>query len=633
MRIIVPIKQVPESEELRYDPATRTLVREGVVSVINPFDKRALTEAIRLRSLHGGSIVALTMGPAQARDALVECLGRGVDKCVHITDRAFAGSDTLVTARTLAAALRRLPFDLLLLGKNSTDSETGQVGPELAELLDLPQITGATAIEMLDPGTLLITRETDLGFEQLECPLPALLTAAEHLIKPTKTKPPLLEEGKQRIAQDPSLIETWTARDLGISLQEAGLSGSPTWVVELRPVEVERDRLLLSGDPESSVDSLLAELKRRGLGLPGGPPRPQLSTPPESPDAPDPQRSVWAVAEWLHAQDGSLPRLRPVSFELASAAARLASEVGGEAVAVLMGHHVESLAGELASYGPSTVLLADNPALASYTTEAYAWVLSEAIKERQPWAVLLPATSFGSDLAPRIAARLGLGLTADCLGLELSSEGYILHLKPAFGGQVVAPIASRTLPQMSTLRPGMLERYAPDPSRVPTIVPLDLRNMQPPRVRVLSDTHEGEAGLALDNARLVVCVGMGIGGPENLAIVESLAEHLGRWLGLSPHEVAVGGTRKVVDAGWLPRHQQVGITGRAIAPDLYLGLGVHGNFNHMVGILRSGIVIAINSNPDAPIFDSSDIGILSDWRRIAEIMKGKLENVTPVYPL
>src|SRR3954470_68193 len=113
MRIIVPIKQVPESEELRYDPSTRTLVREGVTSVINAFDKRALTEAVRLRGLYGGEITAITMGPPQARDALVECLGRGVDRCIHLTDRAFAGSDTLSTARTLAAALRNLSFDVL----------------------------------------------------------------------------------------------------------------------------------------------------------------------------------------------------------------------------------------------------------------------------------------------------------------------------------------------------------------------------------------------------------------------------------------------------------------------------------------------------------------------------------------
>src|SRR5438270_12726701 len=138
MNIVVLIKQVPDSEELRFDPATLTLVREGVDLEINPYDKRALTEAMRLRSTLGGRITAITMGPPQAREALVECLGRGVDRAIHISDRVFAGSDTLATARTLAAALRRLSFDLVLAGKATTDSETGQVGPELAELLDLP---------------------------------------------------------------------------------------------------------------------------------------------------------------------------------------------------------------------------------------------------------------------------------------------------------------------------------------------------------------------------------------------------------------------------------------------------------------------------------------------------------------
>src|SRR6476661_824360 len=160
MRIIVPIKQVPESEELRYDPSTRTLVREGVTSVINAFDKRALTEAVRLRALYGGEITAITMGPPQAREALVECLGRGVDRAVHLSDHALAGSDTLATARALAAAIRRIPFDLVMPGKASTDSETGQVGPEVAEMLDLPQVTGVTSMELAHDGTLHVTRET-----------------------------------------------------------------------------------------------------------------------------------------------------------------------------------------------------------------------------------------------------------------------------------------------------------------------------------------------------------------------------------------------------------------------------------------------------------------------------------------
>lgn len=620
MHIVVPIKQVPETDEARYDPATRTLVREGITAVINPFDKRSLTEAIRLRSLYGGQITAITMGPPQARDALVECLGRGVDRAIHISDRALAGSDTLATARTLAAALRRLQFDLLLPGKMTTDSETGQVGPELAELLDLPQVTGATTIELQDDHTLRVTRETDTGFEQVICPLPALLTAAERLIKPVKTSPHILEEGHRRITEDPSLIETLTIHDLGLLPEEVGLSGSPTWVSDLRPVEVKRERIMLSGDdPRSLAKSLLLALQSRGF--PTTSERtlsklPALSTQHSALST----QNVWTVAELIPPGDNSLPSLRPVSLELASEAARVASLIGGEAAAVLMGHGVGPLAELLAQHGASTVFLAEDPALAEYTAETYAWVLARAIRQYQPWAVLLPATSFGRDLAPRVAARLGLGLTGDCLGLEVDDQGRLLQLKPAFGGQVVAPIISRTLPNMTTLRPGMMQRYAPDPSRTANIVRLDLDGLPAPRVKVVSTTHEGEVGIGLDNARLVVCVGMGIGGPEALGEVEHFTSDLGAWLSLSPDETAIGGTRKVVDEGWLPRQQQIGITGHAVAPDIYLGLGVSGKFNHTVGILRAGTVVSVNTDPEAPIFDASDVGIVGDWHALTDAL-------------
>lgn len=614
LRIIVPIKQVPESEELRYDPATRTLAREGVTSVINPFDKRALTEAIRLRSLYGGEITAITMGPPQAREALIECLGRGVDRAVHISDRALAGSDTLATAHTLAAALRRLPYDLVLLGKFTTDSETGQVGPELAEMLGLPQVTGATAIELRDNGMLAVTRETDVGFEKIECSLPALLTAAEHLIKPAKTKPPVIEEGHRRISEDPSLIQTWSIEDLDLNPREVGLSGSPTQVLELRPVEIKRERTMLAGDPTSSAESLLLTLRERGLQGSGGSPKHTPRPLPPSVLDPDPRRSIWAVAEWLLTPADSTPRLRPASLELLGEAARIGTQVNGQALAVLMGAGIEPLAEQLTHYGASTVLLADNPALSPYAVETYAWVLARAIEQYRPWAVLLPATSFGRDLAPRVAARLGLGLTGDCIGLEVDDAGRLLQLKPAFGGQVVAPIVSHTLPNIGTIRPGMLPHYAPDPLRSAHIVRLDLAGLPTPQVKVTEVTHEGEAGLALDDARLVVCVGTGIGGHEALPEVERLASALGEWMGLAPTDVAIGGTRKVVDEGWLPRHQQIGITGRVVAPDLYVSLGVSGKFNHMVGVLNSGTIVAVNSDVEAAIFEMADVGVVGDWR-------------------
>jgi electron transfer flavoprotein alpha subunit len=252
-------------------------------------------------------------------------------------------------------------------------------------------------------------------------------------------------------------------------------------------------------------------------------------------------------------------------------------------------------------------------------------VLARAIEVRRPWAVLLPATSFGRDLAPRVAARLGIGLTGDCLGVEIDRDGHLQQMKPAFGGQVVAPIASRTLPNMATIRPGMLDQYTPDRRREARVEMLDTNEIREPRARVISYSVEGDEGLALDEARLVVCVGTGVGGPEGLAEVEGLARALCAWMGLSEESVAIGGTRKVVDNGWLPRQQQIGITGHAIAPDLYLGLGVQGKFNHMVGILGSDTIVSVNLDPGAPIFEMSDIGVVCDWREFTGALMRKLE--------
>ncbi|MEO8605825.1 MAG: electron transfer flavoprotein subunit beta/FixA family protein, partial [bacterium] len=177
MRIAVCIKQVPAVSALAFDAATKTMRREGVRSEVSAFDIRALLKAVELRALHGGEVVVVTMGPPAAREALAECLALGADRAVHLCDRAFAGADTLATARALAAALRREAFDLVLCGRNSVDAETGQVGPQVAELLDWPQITIARTL-VLDTAsrTLTAERETDAGIDVVSAPLPALVT-------------------------------------------------------------------------------------------------------------------------------------------------------------------------------------------------------------------------------------------------------------------------------------------------------------------------------------------------------------------------------------------------------------------------------------------------------------------------
>lgn len=597
MRIAVCIKQVPEVAELRFDPERKTLIREGVTNVVNPFDRRAVTQAVALAREHGGEVLVLTMGPPQAREALLECLAMGADRAIHLEDRAFAGSDTLATARALARALGRESergrFDIVFCGKYSVDAETGQVGPELAELLDIPHISGATALEYRGER-LLVRRETDEGFELIETSLPCLLTAAERLIRPTKVKGSDLEAARAKP------ILQLRARDLCPDVSIFGFAGSPTEVSEIYEQKSARSCRLVSA--QELVKLILEE---------GAADRAEACS--ESyrrKSAPRTGREVWSVVEFIGGE------VRPVSLELLGQGLRLADRLEGEAAAVIIDRELDGgLLEELAARGAEKIYILEHPALAEYSAEGWANALVRAIERLRPWAVLVPSTADGRDYAPRVAARLGLGLTGDCIGLELDGQGRLLQLKPAFGGQIVAPILSRTLPQMATVRPGMLAGIAPDYSRKARVGRLKI-DPHPIRTRLLERTEEARETVKLEQAGVVICVGMGLGGPENLPLVRKLAERL---------DASIGATRRVVDAGWLPRQHQIGLTGRAIAPQVYLGVGVRGAFNHTIGIQRAKVIAAINKDPEAEIFKTADYGIVGDSvetvKEMIEILK------------
>src|SRR6185369_16657579 len=261
MLIAVCIKQVPVVSALQFDPETKTLKREGVRTEVSSFDVRAVLKAVELRQVHGGEVVAVTMGPPQAREALAECLALGADRGVHLCDRAFSGADTLATARALAAALRPEAFDLILCGRNSVDAETGQVGPELAELLDLPQVTVARRVSVdLATRTLSAEREIDDGLETVRAPLPAVVTAAEDIAAERFTTK------AEREAALAKPVETLTAADLGLEAAQIGADGSPTWVLGLDAVEEHRRREILEAPaPDAAVDLLVERLLAHGL--------------------------------------------------------------------------------------------------------------------------------------------------------------------------------------------------------------------------------------------------------------------------------------------------------------------------------------------------------------------------------
>jgi electron transfer flavoprotein alpha subunit len=317
---------------------------------------------------------------------------------------------------------------------------------------------------------------------------------------------------------------------------------------------------------------------------------------------------LWVVAEL--GASGVLP----VTAELLAKGAVLARRLGGPVEAIVIGGGAAHAAA-LAQAGADRVLVADDPALVPYTTDAHAAVLADAIAARQPRLVLLGSTVRGRDLAPRVAARLGLGLTGDAIDLDVDAEGRVRQMKPAFGGAIVAPNLTRTRPEMATVRPGVLRAARPDPAR-PAVVEILVGRVPTSRVRVVSRQPLDDAEVAaLDAADIVLGVGRGVGGPDGLVPVVALARRLG---------AAIAATREVTDAGWLPKHHQVGVTGRAIAPRLYVALGVSGSLEHMVGVRGAGTIVAVNKNGKAPILKSVDFGLQADLTAVLPFLEAAL---------
>ncbi len=260
MNIIVCIKQVPDTTDVRIDPATNTLVREGVPSIINPFDLYAIEEALRLREKLGGRVTILSMGPPQVEAALKEAISMGADEAVLLSDRAFAGADTWATSYTLSLGIRKLGGGgLVLCGKQAIDGDTAQVGPGVAEFLDVPQVTCVKRIEAIDEASATVWRMTEEGYEVVRTSLPAVLTVVKEINEP---RLPSLK-GKMRAKSYQPTV--WKAADLGADEKSIGLNGSPTNVVRIFTPPVKCGGVVLTGDVGEAVEAVVNGLKERQL--------------------------------------------------------------------------------------------------------------------------------------------------------------------------------------------------------------------------------------------------------------------------------------------------------------------------------------------------------------------------------
>lgn len=319
-------------------------------------------------------------------------------------------------------------------------------------------------------------------------------------------------------------------------------------------------------------------------------------------------KGVWVYAEQR------LGKLMTTSLELLGAGRKLANKLGVELSAVLLGSGVDFICEELVHYGADKVIYVEHKLLQNYTTDGYTKVITDLINERKPEIMLIGATNIGRDLAPRVAARLNTGLTADCTKLDIDEEQKILlQTRPAFGGNIMATIVTpKHRPQMATVRPGVMKKMEKDEKRKGVIEKVEAQlSDEDLRVKVEQVVKSTKQIVNLVEAEYIVSGGRGLGGPEGFKLMEELASALGG---------VVGSSRAAVDAGWISHDHQVGQTGKTVRPKVYIACGISGAIQHLAGMQNSDCIIAINKNPDAPIFSVADYGIVGDLYKVVPML-------------
>ena len=323
-------------------------------------------------------------------------------------------------------------------------------------------------------------------------------------------------------------------------------------------------------------------------------------------------------------------KISNIAYELLGKAKDLAKDLGTEVTAVLIGSGVKDLADSLAVYGADRVIVVDDPELKDYRTEPYAHALASVINEFKPEIMLVGATAIGRDLGPRVSARVATGLTADCTSLEIGNfplepvanqeqlHNQLLMTRPAFGGNTIATIACPyNRPQMATVRPGVMQKIAPIEGAKANVVEFN-PGFTPDNkyVEILDIVKSVVDTVDISEAKILVSGGRGVGSAENFKLLDDLAEVLGGTVSCS---------RAVVDNGWKPKDLQVGQTGKTVRPNVYFAIGISGAIRHTAGMEESDIIIAINKDESAPIFDVADYGIVGDLNKIVPMLTAQLK--------
>lgn len=550
MRILVLAKQVPDVNKIKFDPATGRIVRENVPLNMNAYDRRALEEAIRIKENSGAEVEVASMGPPQASIMLNESLRMGADRAFLISDRKFGGSDTWATSYILSKFIQTRNPDLVLAGRYSLDGETSQVPPETATMLNMNFFSNVAKIEFKD-NAVEIRQESEEGIRYIETRLPLLLSVSEKINRARKVD--------ENVPDMTHRIVTVDSRELNLDFD--GSKQSLTVVDGTESVSNQRKSMMI--DKDAAIKLVIDHIRNRKI---------QDTVPKVEVNQDFSKGNVLGIA-----LGDPL-----ISMEIASRLNEIATK---EKFKVIMAGNVDPAT--LSGMTASEYIYLNGDDIFSIAAE-----VNKIISEKMPEFILFPSNSVGRDVAGIIAATKSLGLTADCVDIRYEN-GKLIQFKPAFGGGIVARIYSRTKPEMATVRPGMFRMSMTDQKFT-----VETKNIQPSgRYRIDKIDKVESKFMPVQKSPVVIGIGRGVKGKDNIEKIVKFCEE---------NEIAVGATRPVVDMRLMPSQTQIGITGVSISPDLYIAIGIAGMDNHMAGLRYAKTILAINNNPEAPIYHMAD---------------------------
>ena len=640
LNIGILIKQVPVPKEMRTG-ADGLMDRSGK-SQMNPHCAHALEEALTLRDQTGGTITVFSMGPPNFTQSLDEAMRKGADRAYLLSDRKLAGSDTWATAEALATTIQWVEeqdgrkLDVLFAGLQTIDGDTAHVGPQVAGRLGFNQVTYVESIKPIDGNKLEVRRILEGGYQKLRVPLPVMLSITATANTP---RGPSLRYSMQTLDKETSIVDI---EKVGLPEDKAGLNGSPTVVSRVKNVSTERGetKFYREGPMADRVDQLLSDLKeeleaekstsddeegeeelseeeQRKLD------REQRKIERDS-DLPyvDLRDGARGIGVWAQTEG---TKLADAALELLGEANRVKEKLDEDSrtvTAVVIGPNASEHTDTLIAHGADKVVVIEDERIEDYMTLPYTKAIIQAIHKIKPEIFLFSASTVGRDLAPRIAAILDVGLSADCTEFDV---GYYSSRKkghrfakafqmkrPSFGESKLATIIGPwTYPQMATARPGTFRPLKADSSRTGEVINFEPEFDEEDWGIELLESVRNPDTIELDKADIVVSGGMGVGS-KGFPVLEDLIDAMRS----NGQHVELGASRAAVDAGFIEYKHQVGQTGSTVRPIIYFAIGISGAIQHVQGMKDSYKVVAINNDPNANIWNNADYGIVADYQEV-----------------